>query len=83
MSERLDDVIARVRRYADHPPGTDAYCDSADALSDAARLVDEIARLHAEREHLRNALERIEREDHEGGPGWMAEIAAEALDRYR
>jgi hypothetical protein len=31
----------------------------------------------------RAALERIEREDHEGGPGWMSEIAAEALNAER
>lgn len=31
-------------------------------------------------ETLREALERIEREDHESGSGWMAEIAAEALN---
>lgn len=30
-------------------------------------------------DRLREALRRIEREDHEGGAGWMAEIAAEAL----
>jgi hypothetical protein len=29
---------------------------------------------------LREALERIVREDHEGGAGWMAEIAQAALD---
>jgi hypothetical protein len=29
---------------------------------------------------LREALERIVREDHAGGAGWMAEIAQAALD---
>jgi hypothetical protein len=81
--EPLNDVLTRVESYADNPPGTDAYCDSGDALTDAQRLASEILALTVEREHYRIALERIEREDHEGGPGWFAEIAAEALHRYR
>jgi hypothetical protein len=69
--ESVDDVIARVEFYSDGPPGTDAYCDSGEALTDAKRLAAEILRLSVEREHYRVALERF------------AEIAAEALDRYR
>jgi hypothetical protein len=82
-SESLDDVVARVKFYSDGPPGTDAYCDSGEALKDALTLAHEVFRLNVEREHYRIALERIEVEDHEGGPGWFAEIAAEALHRYR
>ena len=37
----------------------------------------------AEVKRLRTALERIQREDHEHGPGWFAEIAAEALHGIR
>jgi hypothetical protein len=81
--ETLDDVLARVRHYADGPPGTDAYCDSGEALMDAGKLADAITTLTVERDHFRIALERIEVEDHESGPGWMSEIAAEALTRYR
>jgi hypothetical protein len=81
--ESLADVLARVRHYADGPPGTDAYCDSGGALADAERLADTVTRLTVERDHFRLTLERIEVEDHEGGPGWMSEIAAEALTRYR
>jgi hypothetical protein len=81
--ESLDDVVARVKFYSDGPPGTDAYCDSGEALKDALTLAHEVFRLTVEREHYRIALERIEVEDHEGGPGWFAEIAADALRRYR
>lgn len=81
--ESVHDVLARVESYADRPPGTDTYCESRDALFDAERLAREILKLSVEREHYRIALERIEIEDHEGGPGWFAEIAADALHRYR
>ena len=81
--ESLHDVLARVESYEDRPPGTDTYCESRDALFDAERLAREILKLTVEREHYRIALERIEQEDHEGGPGWFAEIASEALHRYR
>lgn len=81
--ETLGDVLARVRHYADGPEGTHAYCDGGESLMDAERLADGIDQLTVERDHFRGALERIMKEDHEGGPGWFAEIAAEALHRYQ
>ena len=38
--------------------------------------------LQSERNRYREALEQIEREDHEHGPGWFADIAHAALDAY-
>jgi len=36
--------------------------------------------LQTDHDLFRKALERIVREDHTGGAGWMAEIAQQALD---
>ena len=52
MAEPIEDVLRRLRGFAEAPEGSDAYCASGDVLADALALADEVKQLSEQVQRL-------------------------------